>query len=75
MLTATAKRRVPPGQSRIIGGRPAAYGEANYQIYLINHLDESDCGGTLVEINGLRFVLTAAHCMWVSYRFVAFYQL
>ncbi len=60
---------VNPGQSRIVGGRLAEYGEANYQVYMYNQVAETDCGGSIVEINGLRFVITAAHCVWVCLKF------
>lgn len=65
--------RRPPGQSRIVGGRVAQYGEANYQVFSFNFFDNSNCGGTLVELNGLRFVTTAAHCLWVRYSNVSFF--
>jgi trypsin len=53
-------RTVPDG--RIVGGRPAVAGEADWQISLVSSGwfgDSHRCGGSLV---GTRSVVTAAHC-------------
>jgi len=47
---------------RIIGGSEATEGEIPYQIMLKQH-GRFSCGGSLIDVNGTQFVLTAAHCV------------
>ncbi|ODM89794.1 Trypsin-1 [Orchesella cincta] len=46
----------------IIGGSPSTEGELPYQILLQNQ-GRYVCGGSFVNVTGVHFVLTAAHCV------------
>ncbi|ODM99663.1 Transmembrane protease serine 9 [Orchesella cincta] len=47
---------------RIIGGTQTTDGEIPYQILLQNR-GRYSCGGSFIIVNGVHFVLTAAHCV------------
>jgi len=55
----------PPtiGDLKIAGGTEATDGEIPYQIMLKRN-GNFRCGGSLIEVNGTQFVLTAAHCVF-----------
>lgn len=45
----------------IVGGRPADQGEVPYQLGL-RYNGQHFCGASLIEVQGVRVALTAAHC-------------
>lgn len=47
---------------KIVSGELAVEGELPFQVFLRNHSGH-DCGGSIVFVNGVQIILTAARCV------------